>query len=223
MARPKTPLLSKPAIRQVALTLIDQDGLEKLSMRRIAQELDVQAASLYSHYRTKEELLSDVANEAMAHVDVSEFEGGDWRAGLIAWARSYRAALAEHPNLLPVIASGPGRREEALRRADAVHGGLVGAGWPPRFATMIGASTKYLVVGAATNSFARGFDDDVRVYQDRYPNLSQAHRLAEVAAEIDEDSFELALTAFLDGLTPVFERLRAETAETVESIEGAKD
>lgn len=216
MARPKTPLLSKPAIRQAALTLIDRDGLEKLSMRRLAQELDVQAASLYSHYRTKEELLSDVANEVIAHVDVSEFGGGDWRAGLAAWARSYRAALDEHPNLLPVIASGPGRREDALRRADAVHGGLVGAGWPPRFATMIGASTKYLVVGAATHSFARGFDDDVRVYQDRYPNLSQAHRLAEVAAEIDEDSFELALTAFLDGLTPVFEKVRVEPAETSE-------
>ena len=61
---------------------------------------------------------------------------------------------------------------------------------------------------AATNSVARGFDDDVWVYQDRYPNLSQAHRLAEVAAEIDEDSFELALTAFLDGLVPVFKRVR---------------
>ncbi|MBR8742595.1 TetR/AcrR family transcriptional regulator [Nocardiopsis sp. MG754419] len=208
MARPKTPILSKPAIRGAALALIDRDGLERLSMRRLAQELDVQAASLYSHYRTKEELLSDVANEVTAHIDVTEFRGGDWRAGLLAWARSYRSALAEHPNLLPVIASGPGRREEALRRADAVHGGLVGAGWPPRYATMIGASTKYLVVGAATNSFARGFDDDVRVYQDRYPNLSQAHRLAEVAAEIDEDSFELALNAFLDGLAPVFARVR---------------
>lgn len=208
MARPKTPILSKPAIRQAALTLIDRDGLEKLSMRKLAQELAVQAASLYSHYRTKEELLSEVAEEVTTHIDVSGFDGGDWRGGLAVWARSYRAALAEHPNLLPVISAGPGRREEALRRADAVHGGLVGAGWPPRYATMIGASTKYLVVGAATNSFARGFDDDVRVYQDRYPNLSQAHRLAEVAAEIDQDSFELALTAFLDGLAPVYEKVR---------------
>ncbi|MEU3018961.1 TetR/AcrR family transcriptional regulator C-terminal domain-containing protein [Nocardiopsis sp. NPDC007018] len=211
MARPKTPLLSRPAIREAALALIDRDGLEKLSMRRLAQELDVRAASLYSHYRTKEELLSEVAEEATTHIDVSAFGGGDWREGLAVWARSYRAALARHPNLLPVIAAGPGRREEALRRADAVHGGLVGAGWPPRYATMIGASTKYLVVGAATHSFAGGFDDDVWVYQDRYPNLSQAHRLAEVAAEIDEDSFELALLAFLDGLTPVYERVRVRT------------
>lgn len=59
-----------------------------------------------------------------------------------------------------VLAYGPARREGSLRRADAVHGGLVGAEWPPRYATMIGASTKYLVIGSAMASFARGFDDD---------------------------------------------------------------
>ncbi|MDA8370488.1 MAG: TetR/AcrR family transcriptional regulator [Nocardiopsaceae bacterium] len=204
MARPKTPILSTQGIRAAALSLVDRNGLEGLSMRKLAQELDVQAASLYSHYRTKEELLTDIANEIMADVDVSGFASGDWRHGLTVWARSYRAALAAHPNLVPVLAAGPGRREEALRRADAVHGGLVSAGWPARHATMIGASTKYLVVGAAINSFSQGFADDVQVYRDRYPNLSQAHRLAEHAAEIDHDSFELALSAFLDGLSQLY-------------------
>ncbi|MEV2276587.1 TetR/AcrR family transcriptional regulator C-terminal domain-containing protein [Nocardiopsis sp. NPDC049922] len=208
MARPKTPILSRGAIRAAALALIDREGLEGLSMRKLAEELDVRAASLYSHYRTKEELLGEVADDVVSGIDVSGFEKEDWRAGITTWARSYRAALAAHPNLVPVIAAGPGRREEALRRADAVHGGLVRAGWPPRYATMIGASTKYLVVGAATQSFARGFDADVRVYRDRYPNLSQAHRLPDHAAEIDEASFELALSAFLDGLTPLFGRVR---------------
>ncbi|MDA0563767.1 TetR/AcrR family transcriptional regulator [Streptomonospora sp. S1-112] len=207
MARPRTPILSVSGIRAAALAVIDREGLEALSMRRLAQELDVRAASLYSHYRTKEDLLADIANEIMAEVDVSGFATGDWRHGLTVWARSYRAALAAHPNLVPVIAHGPGRREAALRRADAVHGGLVAAGWPARHATMIGASTKYLVVGAAINSFARGFDADVQVYRDRYPNLSQAHRLSEHAAEIDRDSFELALSAFLDGLSRMYEGL----------------
>ncbi|MBV2364693.1 TetR/AcrR family transcriptional regulator [Streptomonospora nanhaiensis] len=211
MARPRTPILSVSGIRAAALAVIDREGLAALSMRRLAQELDVQAASLYSHYRTKEDLLADIANEIMAEVDVSGFATGDWRHGLTVWARSYRAALAAHPNLVPVIAHGPGRREAALRRADAVHGGLVSAGWPARHATMIGASTKYLVVGAAINSFARGFDADVQVYRDRYPNLSQAHRLAEHAAEIDRDSFELALSAFLDGLSRIYEGLGADT------------
>ncbi|TDQ43591.1 TetR/AcrR family transcriptional regulator [Actinorugispora endophytica] len=204
MARPKAPLLSRTRIQDAALGLVDRDGMEGLSMRKLAQELGVRAPSLYSHYRNKDDLLHDVVDRITAGIDVSGFGGGDWRRGLTLWARSYRDALAAHPNMVAFIAGGPGRREEALRRADAVHGGLVAAGWPARQATMIGASARYLVVGAAINSFARGFDADARVYQDRYPNLSQAHRLPELAAEIDEEGFELALKAFVAGLETLY-------------------
>ncbi|GDY32959.1 TetR/AcrR family transcriptional regulator [Gandjariella thermophila] len=200
MGRPSVPILSKQRIRDTALEIIDRDGLSGLSMRKLAVALGVQAASLYSHVATKEELLHAVANDLAEQVDVSGFAGDDWRAALATWARSYRAVLAAHPNFVPFLAYGPSRREASLRMADAVHGGLVRAGWPPRYATMIGASTKYLVVGAAISSFSRGFEDDVRVYWDRYPNLSQAHKLRQYADEIDRDSFELALSTFLDGL-----------------------
>lgn len=196
---PGPAILNKAQIRASALAIIDADGLAGFSMRKLAAALGVQAPSLYSHYRTKDELLQDVADDVMTGVDVSAFAAG-WREGVLTWARSYRRALAAHPNIIPVLAAGPARRETSLQRADAVHGGLVAAGWPPRYATMIGAATKYLVVGAATSSFSRGFDDDVQVYVDRYPHLDQAHRLREHADEIDHDSFELALTAFLAGL-----------------------
>lgn len=204
MPRPHTPILSTSRIRVAALELIDRDGLDGLSMRKLAASLGVRAASLYSHMATKDELLNDLGNEIMEQVDVSGFAEG-WRPGLAVWARSYRAALAAHPNLVPFLAHGPARREASLRRADAVHGGLVGGGWPPRYATMIGASTKYLVVGAAISSFSGGFSDDAKVYVDRYPHLNQAHLLREHAEEIDNDSFELALSAFLTGLDAVHE------------------
>lgn len=200
MGRPRTPLLSRERIREKALELIDADGLPALSMRKLATELGVQAASLYTHYATKDDLLDDIAVDVMSQVDTSEFASGDWRAGLMAWARSYRAALAAHPNFVPFIASGPGRWEPALRAADAVHGGLIRAGWPPRDATMIGASTKYLVLGAAMVSFSSGFAADQQVYREKFPNLGQAHLLQSHAAEIDAGSFELALTSFVDGL-----------------------
>ncbi|MGV9413924.1 TetR/AcrR family transcriptional regulator [Nocardia sp. NPDC003693] len=213
MARPRVPLLSRDRIRAAALTLIDRDGLPELSMRRLAAELNVQAASLYGHYPTKDDLLDDIARGIMARVDTSAFATGDWRHGLTSWARSYRAALAAHPNFVPYLATGPGTREENLRAADAVHGGLVTAGWSPREATLIGAATRYLVMGATLGSFSRGFSDDAHLYRDRYPHLDQAHRLRAKADEIDSDSFELALTSFVDGLalryppeTPTAER-----------------
>lgn len=201
MARPRTPLLSTDTIRDTALRLIDEHGLTELSMRRLADALGVQPSSLYGHYANKDEVLDAVANLLITEVDTTGFARG-WREGLLAWARSYRAALAAHPNCVPLIASGTQRREQFLEMANSVHGGLVGAGWPPRRATEISGAVKYLVIGAASTPFASGFADDVQVYLDRYPHLTQAHRLRAEATRIDHDSFELGLTSLIRGLEP---------------------
>ncbi|CCH29200.1 TetR/AcrR family transcriptional regulator C-terminal domain-containing protein [Actinosynnema sp. NPDC047251] len=197
---PRTPILSASGIRTAALGIIDRHGLDGLSMRKLAAELGVQAASLYGHVATKDDLLHDLAGEILEKVDVTGFADGDWRHGLTMCARSYRAALAEHPNIVPFLAYGPAHREASLRRLDALHGGLVAAGWSRREATMIAASLMYLVFGAALSSFSSGFSEDQALYRDRYPNLDKAHLLPAVAEELDHDSFELALAAFVDGL-----------------------
>ncbi|MEJ2853023.1 MULTISPECIES: TetR/AcrR family transcriptional regulator C-terminal domain-containing protein [unclassified Saccharothrix] len=197
---PRNPILSASRIRAAALLIIDRDGLDGLSMRKLAAELGVQAASLYGHVSTKDDLLHEVASEILEKVDVSGFAGGDWQHGLTMCARSYREALARHPNIVPFLAYGPAHREASLRRLDVVHGALVGAGWTRREATMIAASLMYLVFGAALSSFSSGFSEDQSLYHERYPNLDKAHLLPAVAAELDRDSFELALNAFVTGL-----------------------
>ncbi len=205
MARPTTAKLDQARIRAAALALVDAEGLDRLSMRRLATALDVSAASLYFHYATKDELLEAVAADVLANVDTSAFSSG-WEPGVRAWARSLRAALAAHPRLVPVLSHAPGRRADALQRADDIQGGLVAAGWPPREATMIGAAAKYLVFGAALGSFAEGFAADPEVYADRYPHLGQAHRLAARAAEVDRESFDFALEQLIAGLRARYAR-----------------
>jgi AcrR family transcriptional regulator len=208
MGRPRVPLLSRERIRDAALDIIDRNGLSELSMRKLAADLGVQAASLYKHYPTKDEVLEDVAALVVSNVDTSAFAAGaDWQIALAAWARSYRDALSVHPNLVPYLAVCVSQRDESLRIANAVHGGLVGAGWPPRDATLIGAATRSLVLGSTIGSFSRGFTDDVQVYRDRYPHMSQAHLLSGRADEIDTASFELALSAFIDGLQARFQAI----------------
>ncbi len=124
------------------------------------------------------------------------------------WARSYRAALAAHPNIVPVLAQGPGRRPNALRLADAVFGHLVEAGWPRGQATRIGALMRYFVTGSALASFAAGFPADAEVYDAAdYPHLGEAHRLAGHRGTVDEGAFETGLEALLDGLVLRFARL----------------
>ncbi|MBC2903349.1 TetR/AcrR family transcriptional regulator [Streptomyces cupreus] len=202
MARPRKPLLSTDRIVETARVLVDTEGLAAVSTRRLAAELGVSGPSLYNHFRTKDQILEAVADSVSAQVDLSMFEDGrDWRTALHDWAVSYRAALRNHPNIVPVLARGPGRRPAALRLADAVYGAMVEAGWPPAQATSIGALMRYFIMGSALGSFAGGFVDDVSAYDPAdYPHLGQAHLLAERQEKIDERAFETGLAALLDGL-----------------------
>ncbi len=212
MARPRKPLLSTDRIVRTARELVDREGLAAVSTRRLAAELGVSGPSLYNHFRTKDEILEAVADSVSALVDLSMFEDGrPWRTALRDWAVSYRAALRAHPNIVPVLARGPGRRPAALRVADAAYGAMVDAGWPPAQATSIGALMRYFIMGSALGSFAGGFVDDASAYDPAdYPHLGQAHLLAEQQEKIDERAFETGLSALLDGLAQQYERIRQE-------------
>lgn len=216
MARPRKPLLSHDRIVAAASALVDAEGLAAVSTRRLAAELGVSGPSLYNHFRTKDEILEAVADATSAQVDLSMFEAGDargWRTALHDWAVAYRAVLTRHPNIVPVLAQGPGRRPAGLRLADAVFGAMVAAGWPPAQATRIGALMRYFIMGSALGSFARGFVDDETAYDPAdYPHLGQAHLLAERQEEIDEGAFGTGLRALLDGLQTQYDALPRRTA-----------
>ncbi|MEU3462325.1 TetR/AcrR family transcriptional regulator C-terminal domain-containing protein [Streptomyces sp. NPDC006733] len=219
MARPRKPLLNRELIVAAALSLVDAEGLPALSTRRLAAELGVSGPSLYNHFKVKDDILDAVADTVVSQVDLSMFQrsqgpqgsqelqgGPDWRAALLAWGRSYRAALTAHPNIVPFLAQGPGRRPAGLRMADAVFGAMVDAGWPPAQATRIGALMRYFVAGSALGSFARGFVDDAGAYDPAdYPRLGSAHLLAEHQQQVDEGAFETGLRALVDGLAIQYE------------------
>src|SRR2546423_13217331 len=101
MARPRTPLLSREGIVAAALALVDAEGLDGLSTRRLAAELGVSGPSLYNHVATKDELIDAVVDSVVAGVDGLAFAGlgpppgwCEWRYVLATRARSYRSALA---------------------------------------------------------------------------------------------------------------------------------
>lgn len=213
MPRPKQALLSRQLIVETAATMIDRDGLALFSTRRLAAELGVRGPSLYNHFKTKDEILDAVADTITAKVDVSFFLTHDWREALLLWGKSYREALTAHPNIVPFLAQGPGRRPAALAVADAVYGGLVKAGWPPARATHIGALMRYYVAGSALGSFARGFVEDPQLYAAHYPHLSQAHRLAGRSESVDEGAFLLGLEALIAGLSGIYETVVVKNSQ----------
>jgi AcrR family transcriptional regulator len=222
VARPSQPVLSRQRIVEVATAILDAEGLDALSTRRLAHELGVRAPSLYNHFATKEEILDAVGDAIIAQVDLGMFSGQsgsavsdaarrpgpagtrDWAGALTEWARAYRRALAAHPNAVPFLAFGPARRPAALALADAVYGALVEAGWPASYATRIGAAMRYFVAGSALGSFALGFADDPRVYAERYPHLHDAHRLREHHRRVDDGAFELGLSTLVSGFVALY-------------------
>jgi AcrR family transcriptional regulator len=187
--------LTLERIVDTALRLIDEDGLEAVTMRRVADELEVQAPSLYNHVRSKEHLLDAVTASVMEQVDVSSFNQDNWRTALEGWAWSYYDALVAHPNLVPHLASAYGRLDVALARADQVYAGLLHYGWTPSRATRIAAGVRYAVWGAALSSFAGGFSAKAA----RFPHLQEIPRLRSTPG-FDRAALKMLIDRFLDGL-----------------------
>jgi AcrR family transcriptional regulator len=205
VGRPPQPLLSRDRIVSTALALADSEGLEAVSTRRLASELGVTGPSLYNHVGTKEELLDDMVDAVLARVDTSMFDklsvtNPAWRTALEKWARAYRETIAVHPNIVPALATGLGRRPNGLRIANAVFGGLVSAGWPRREAVGVSAAVRNFVLGSALGSFASAFPADAAIYSNRYPHLDGAHLLATRQQRVDKRAFDAGLQAMLDGL-----------------------
>ncbi|WP_067171962.1 TetR/AcrR family transcriptional regulator [Microtetraspora niveoalba] len=215
MGRPSRPMLSPGIIVAAATELIDAEGLEALSTRRLAAELGVSAPSLYNHFRNKEEILDAVADAIIARVDVSAFLTHDWKSALLLWGHSYHRELREHPRIVPYLANGPRRRPAALAMADAVYGGLIRAGWPPARATHVGALMRYFVVGSAVGSFAMGFAGDDALDEARYPHLGDAHLLPGHREAVDEGAFALGLDSLIAGLAITFDAITRHQTNAV--------
>ena len=104
MARPSTPLISRTATVAAALKVIDDDGIDALSMPRLARELDVKAPSLYHHFSDKDEILAAVAHAVLAATALPRRQPGhDWTEWLAQVALSVRTAVLRHRNAAPIV------------------------------------------------------------------------------------------------------------------------
>ena len=94
-ARGPAPSLTRAEIAAAAVTLADTMGIDALSMRALAAELGVGAASLYRYVARKDELIALMVDAVMGTV---QFEvRGDWRADLRSFARGLQATILRHP------------------------------------------------------------------------------------------------------------------------------
>ena len=103
MARPRVPLISRRKALEAALQIIDSEGLKALSIRRLGEVMNVNGASLYHHFKDKDDILVGVAQLALADVTAPRSDSDSWRVWLPLNAYRTRQALIAHPELIPLM------------------------------------------------------------------------------------------------------------------------
>lgn len=116
--------LSPESITEAAIRLADAEGLEAVSIRRVAAELDARAMSLYDHFASKRDLLASMNDEVVGEMLVSRPLPKDWRQAAAVSARAMFAAYARHPWAIFVTAErvdpGPNAIKLAKQMAQAL-------------------------------------------------------------------------------------------------------
>jgi AcrR family transcriptional regulator len=95
--------LTRQRVLEAAVEVVDRDGFEALSMRRLAAELDVQAMSLYNHVAGRDALLDGIIEVVLAEVAAEPAD--DWRQSLRALASGFREVSRRHPRVVRVFAN----------------------------------------------------------------------------------------------------------------------
>ena len=124
---PRIPL-SKERVLRAAIALADEGGIESLSMRKLGQQLGVEAMSLYNHVANKDEILDGMVDVVFSEIDRPETDT-DWKAAIRGRAVSARTVLARHRWATPMMESRPTPGPETLRHHDAVIGCFRRAGF----------------------------------------------------------------------------------------------
>ena len=131
------PQLTRAVVVGAALKVVEAEGGDALTMRRVADEIGVSASSLYGYVANKEELVQLVLEQIMTEISFPS-AGGDWQQMLRDWARETRSVFRRHPGVagltLGRVPFGPGM----LAGAERMLGVLRAAGLPDQVAAFAG-------------------------------------------------------------------------------------
>jgi TetR/AcrR family transcriptional regulator, tetracycline repressor protein len=221
--RRRRDLLTQETIVDAALRVLDADGLDQLSMRHIARTLNTTAGALYWHVGSKDGLLDLIFDRVIGEQHVPDPDPEHWQEQIKQVARTMRATILGHRDIVRLsigrIPMGP----HALRYADRVLA-ILRAGGLPRALAVTGHQLMIsIVIGFAIDetgegglppgdrpapprAAARARDYVATLPKERFPHLADV--AGEFAAETADERFELLLDIFVDGLA---QRARAVT------------
>lgn len=198
--------LSRERIIEAAVALVDEQGVEALSMRRLGAALGVEAMSIYNHIPNKDTLLKALVQHVLAQIEIPPQED-DWAERLKRMSRSYRSLALRHPHFVQLIASRPYSGLPALRQVETIFEILEAGGFE---------ESQWMDIVRTVSSFAIGFtlsevsgfmeatdespetDVDYDQVMDEFPRL--VRMLPYFEGMNDAEQFEYGLDLFIAGL-----------------------
>ena len=228
--RGSTSPLSRAQIVRAAIALVDEDGLDALSMRKLAARMGVGVMSLYWHVERKDDLLELISDAIFGEMDLPDEPTGDWRADLTLVALETRAIFSRHPWLLQTIGSLPHFGPNFLRHAEFSFGSLSLAGVEPATMAEIVSAVDSFVFGSLLTRFAEARADRSRhcpmeqvvgqfraaLARGQYPALEGMMSHFERWVDDDaaaESTFRFGLDCLLEGIDARLALVSQRTAE----------
>ncbi len=195
----RTPL-TRARVLAAAVALADRDGPEALTVRRLADDLDVHPTSLYNHVANKDAILDGVVEQLFDEVAVP-VGSLDWQDWVRQLAASLRTLAQAHPGAFLVLARRPAETPAALVLTERGLDAFARGGFSPRRATQAVRAVSLAVLGAAVDEAQRPADATPA------DALYAAHpRLQEAAAALPEDDdgghWDVLVDALVRGLAP---------------------
>jgi AcrR family transcriptional regulator len=206
---PRRVPLSRERVLDAAIKLADQGGLESLSMRKLGQELGVEAMAVYYHFANKDEVIDGIVDIVFSQIDLPA-SGADWKTAMRQRAISLRDVLLRHRWAIGLMESRRKPGPANLRHHDVVIGSLRSAGLDmPTIAHAYSLVDSY-IYGFALFTMNLPFDPSEEVAElgqgvlrafpvNAYPNLV-AYISAMRPGYNYGDEFEYGLDLILDGL-----------------------
>lgn len=196
LARPSKPLISRSSAAQAALDVIDELGLDALSLGLVAKKLGVRPPSLYHHFQDKSELLEEVARIMLVKLPTVTPTSESFEERIIARCVATRRSLMQHPNAAPLIL----RYFPRYLFLAAYDRAASEEPYPTEVQMAVIDATERYTYGTAlfeASARARGVEPMPAVDGDKYPHLAKA--IADNPFD-DEQLFIETLRMFLAGV-----------------------
>ena len=207
--------LTRTKVLAAALEIVDQHGLAELTMRRLGQQLGVEAPSLYKHIRGKADILDGITGLVYDEIEFADV-AGSFREQVHRYSQSFRHALLRHPHVVPLMAMRPVPRDNTIGVVETALGAMGSLGFEPREGRKyLNVAVGFIIGHALSEVGARqaGTDYVTRARQEfDDPNFPHVRLLALEPVD-HEGEFTLGINLIVDAIERRAEALAAsETA-----------